>query len=421
MIDHIRPAQYVLDRVRFTHEAKEFTGRGLLTWDPEKGIHIEAFLEQTLPKGILMPPFPLVRLNDTTDARCIRLAGREFGHAVVPNVFPLDLSENLHEGRVSIRPQRIIFFQHVPAIGTGAREHEHWSGSAVILTKKDPEFPDILKTETTLNGQTIHSESRGGLSLDEQNGFSVWGWKTGADSFTLSWALPKSTSSRTVAWQWAEAARRALSILFAQTAWIVRVFASRGTTEITELRPRKTVQALSHFLQPITDFGPPGQRKFNKTAFIQLTRYFANRDQQAEVCWSIFRRLAEASRQETWQSRELLVATTLDAALRTLDNHPFKSGDDSWKILQSFERFCQTYFGTGWEDACKRALEVRKRLRHRNAHPEWITYPEGSLSKPEWCQSIEDLTFLSRFYGYMILALAGFKTLQPKFLPVPFK
>ena len=420
MIDPNRVAQYILDRVRFTHAAKEFTGRGLLTWDPEKGIHIEAFLEQTVPQGNPLSFLaPLVRVEHTS-AGPIRLAIRRFGHAVVPRVFPSDLSESLHEGRLSIRSDRIIFFQQVPALSAAAREHECWTGSAVLLTKTDPEFPDTLKTETTLNGQTIHSESRGGLSLDEQNGFSVWGWKTGDGSFTLSWALPKSSSSRTEAWQWAEAGRRALSILFAQTVWIVRVFASRGTTEITELRPRKTFQSLSHFLQPLEDFGPPDQRNFNKAAFIQLTRFFASRDPRAEVCWSIFSRLSEASRQETWQSRELLAATTLDAALRTLDNHPFKSGHDSWKILQSFERFRQTYFDAGWEDACKKALQVRERLRHRNAHPEWITYPEGSLPKPEWCRSIEDLTFLSRFYGYMILALAGFKTLPPKFPPVRF-
>src|ERR1035441_1644035 len=223
MIDHTRPAQYVLDRVRFTHAAKEFTGRGLLTWDPEKGIHIEASLEQTLPKGILMPPFPLVCLNDTTDARCIRLAGREFGHAVVPNVFPLDLSESLHEGRLSIRPERIIFFQHVPALSTGAREHECWSGLAVFLTKEDPKFPDTLQTETALNGEIIRPESRGALSLDGENGFSVRGWPTGDDSFTLKWDLPKSTFSKKDAWRWAEAARRALSVLFAQTVCIVKV------------------------------------------------------------------------------------------------------------------------------------------------------------------------------------------------------
>lgn len=57
------------------------------------------------------------------------------------------------------------------------------------------------------------------------------------------------------------------------------------------------------------------------------------------------------------------------------------------------------YLRAGWEPACDKALQVRDRLRHRNAHPDWITHAGGSLSKAEWQQSIEDLTFLSRFYG----------------------
>ena len=155
--------------------------------------------------------------------------------------------------------------------------------------------------------------------------------------------------------------------------------------------------------------------------FIHLTRFFAARGPHADVCWSIFCRLAEASCQQTWESRELLTGTTLEATLRTLDNHPFRHGDYSWKIKQSLEAFRQAYLGAGWEPACDKALQVRDRLRHRNAHPDWITHAGGSFSKQEWQQSIEDLTFLSRFYGFVILALSGFKPLQPKFPAVRFR
>ena len=104
MIDHTRAAEYVLERVRFTHETKEYSGRGLLTWDPEKGIHIQAFLDQSLPQANPFAALGLVEVEDATDARPIRLAGRGFGHAIVPNVFSHDLQSYLHEGRLSIRP-----------------------------------------------------------------------------------------------------------------------------------------------------------------------------------------------------------------------------------------------------------------------------------------------------------------------------
>jgi hypothetical protein len=421
MIDHVRPAEYVLDRVGFTHSANEYSGRGLLTWDPEKGIHIQAFLDQSVPQGSPFAPVGVVEVEDTTDARRIRMAGRSFGHAIAPNVFPHDLQGCLHEGRLSIRPERVIFFQRFPALAARREVPEAWSGSAVLVTKRDLEFPDNLKTETTLNGQTVECRNRGGLCFEEGDGFSVWGRKTSEDLFTLSWALPKTASSKMDAWRWAEAARRALSILFAQTLWPIRVAVTRGVTEITELRPRRQVHTLNHFHRPLTDFGPPDQWKFNRTTFVHLTRFFASSNPHAEICWAIFLRLAEASRQETWQSRELLAATTLEAALRTLDNHAFKPGDNSWKIKQSVESFRRTYLDASWGKACQKALQVRDRLRHRNAHPDWITHPGGSFSKPEMRQSVDDLTFLSRFYGYMILALARLKSFQPKFPAVRFK
>jgi hypothetical protein len=304
----------------------------------------------------------------------------------------------------------------------GKREdNQFWGGSADFLTESEPEFPDELKTETTLNGQTIQTRNKGGLCYDEANGLSVWGHRTENGLFRTSWALPKACSTKTEAWGWAEAARRALSILFAQTIWIRCVSVTRGNTEITELRRPEKVQHLDHNQQPITDFGPPDQWKFNRTAFIQLTRFFVSNSPHREICWNIFRRLAEASRQETWESRELLTGTTMEAALRTLDNHPFKPGDHTWKVKQSLDSFRQNYLDSNWEHACIKALEVRERLRHRNAHPDWVTNNGGSFSKPEWRQSIEDLTFLSRFYGYMILALAGFKPLQPRFPKLQFK
>ena len=421
MIDHTRPAEYTIDRIRFTHDGRSFTGRGLLTWDPDKGPHIQAFLDQSAPQENPFASLGVVQVETAADTKAIRLAGRGLGHAIVPNVFPLDLREHLHHGRLSIHPERVIFIHHVPSFASGGEDHKMWSGSAVFITKTEPEFPDRLNTETTLNGQLIASQNRGGLCFEEPEGFSVWGRKTAEGEFTISWALPRATTTKAQASHWAEAARRALSILFSQTVWIAKSSATRGVTEITELRRRKEARTLSHHLCPLTDFGPPDQWQFNRSAFIQLTRFFACEHPHAEICWSIFRRLAEASHHDTWGSRELLAGTTLEAALRTLDNHPFKPGDHTWKIKQSLASFRQNHLDAAWEKACDKALQARNRLRHRNAHPDWITSSGGAFSKPEWCQSIEDLTFLSRFYGYMILALAGFKPLQPRFPVVRFK
>jgi antitoxin ParD1/3/4 len=62
-------------------------------------------------------------------------------------------------------------------------------------------------------------------------------------------------------------------------------------------------------------------------------------------------------------------------------------------------------------------MKAHTYLRDRNAHPDWLFSQGGSLSEAEQVQSLDSMILLSRFYGYMILALAGFKNLDPIFPP----
>jgi antitoxin ParD1/3/4 len=62
-------------------------------------------------------------------------------------------------------------------------------------------------------------------------------------------------------------------------------------------------------------------------------------------------------------------------------------------------------------------MKAHTYLRDRNAHPDWLFSQGGSLSEAEQVQSLDNMLLLSRFYGYMILALAGFKNLEPIFPP----
>ncbi len=65
-------------------------------------------------------------------------------------------------------------------------------------------------------------------------------------------------------------------------------------------------------------------------------------------------------------------------------------------------------------------MKAHTYLRDRNAHPDWLFKQGGALSKEETEKALDNMIFLSRFYGYMILTLAGFKNLEPKF-PQPHK
>ena len=68
-----------------------------------------------------------------------------------------------------------------------------------------------------------------------------------------------------------------------------------------------------------------------------------------------------------------------------------------------------------WENPCKEVLTAYRQLRHRNAHPDWLTTSDGGESEPAMEKSLDAMIRLAWFYGYMILALAKFEDLRPEF------
>ncbi|RJO66331.1 MAG: hypothetical protein C4523_12925 [Myxococcales bacterium] len=126
--------------------------------------------------------------------------------------------------------------------------------------------------------------------------------------------------------------------------------------------------------------------------------------------------MAEVARQRTLAARELLCANVLDAALRTLSCKPYKSNDKSSKVDACMELFRNKFLPrVNWDGRCKEVVKSYHRLRHRNAHPDWLTNEGGGLSDDAREQSLDDMIRLAWFCGYMILAMAGLENLEPKF------
>jgi hypothetical protein len=78
-------------------------------------------------------------------------------------------------------------------------------------------------------------------------------------------------------------------------------------------------------------------------------------------------------------------------------------------------RFREQHLNLSWRLACSRAVTVFERLRHPTAHPDWRFDDHDPALDSERAQSLGEMTFLSRFYGYLILAMAGFQNLEPIF------
>jgi hypothetical protein len=127
--------------------------------------------------------------------------------------------------------------------------------------------------------------------------------------------------------------------------------------------------------------------------------------------------VAEAARQTTRAARELLCANVLDASLRTLYGKPYQvRGGKRTTIETCMQGFRKRYLrGSEWDQPCKRVLRTYHDLRDRNAHPDWLTRTGAAEFRLNPEQSIDHTVRLALFYGYMILALAGFDDLKPEF------
>lgn len=406
MVDYFKPIDHILNEVSFEYLGGQYKGPGILKWRPETGFQLEAFLkrEGELPKKV---EFQGVSIMKSADFQTIRMRLWPSGLAIAPDVplshmlGPFDL---IAHGWLSINLNQVLFFGSTSISKPGS-----WIGSALYRTDGISRLFEPITSKTFLDDYEIRSShSFSGIRVEEEirtiNGI------VGDDKkrLELHWSFSANHYSKGYAWRWAEAASEAIAILYGQTVWMVQRESYRCNRNIIEVRKYGDTHELDYlsFFDPLS---------IEKEHFLKLADFFAQEETHAEICRNIFNQMSAASKQKTRPTQELLISTILEAALRSIDNHPFKEGDHSWKIWNSIESFRQNYLADEWRDSCDRALDARKHLRHRNAHPDWLFSEGGSMSDEEREKSLDDMIFLSKFYGYMILALAGFKELEPKF------
>jgi hypothetical protein len=316
---------------------------------------------------------------------------------------------NIQNKRISISFQRVLFCETISPVG----DESLWTGSALYKTRSDLQLSDRVDTETRINDQPLELKwGTSGISYKDEQKRELIGHFIDDKQLKVYWKLPKDSWSKAQAWEWAIAAQDVLSIWFGETVWLLRREFSRASQKIIEINQTPNSNALG-LLSPFRD------QQFDKQAFVKLTDFFVRDPSKAEVCRKIFWQLVEASNQRSSQAQELLLSTILEASLRTIENRPFKAKKDkSWNVGKGLTNFFNTYLPSAeWANIQSQVMKEHCYLRDRNAHPDWLFSQSGSLSEAEQAKSLDSMLFLSRFYGYMILALAGFNGLEPNFPP----
>lgn len=413
MQEYSQESSWAVDHVRFECLRGSYRGRGRLSWNPGRGFHLDAYLARS---GAVLPStieFGKIRVSTESDLHAIRMNLEEWGCAISPQVSLGDHLELAARGRLDIVFPSILFYRALPH-RTDPDKHY---GSALFEVGKNVMFPDPLVNEVRLAERVIEqNHTRGGIAYNDDS-LEISGHFVSENQVRLHWALNSSGWSRNDAWNYAEGAQAALSFLSGRTVRLLERTTKRGAREFIERRREPELVQLGILSLPPRSARGPYQ--IDKRAFVELARFFTQgrRSTPVVVCRQILAQMAEASQQNTRAGQELLCANILDAALRTLiAGKPYDIKDGKTKIKANMNVFRQKYFSSKeWKRQCDRALDAYNKLRHRHAHPDWLTTTGGGLSDGGLEQSLDHMIFLAWFYGYMILSIAGFKELEPKF------
>jgi len=403
--NYLRQPDRVLNSIRFDYQGGRYNGRGVMTWHPDKGFHIEAPVERVgpLPRRIGIGAGGIVRENDL---HSFRMRERNAsGWILAPEVIMRDRLDLIIQERLSVHVPRIIISTPVSPRRVDGNT---WQGRVLLRLSHNNILPDRVIRQERINDQELgYSWESSGIQFESEAGQRVLGRIVEREYLELSYTLPRESWSHAEAWHWAEAVCYALCICLGQTVALLQRELSWGNKLYKDIRSQRPIQ-------DIRPFAPLGNEPIiERSRFIELSNFLARQGRGAEVCKRIFFQIAEAAGQETWQGTALLLTTILEAALRTLEGHPFQLNDRSFRLRVALENFRERYLSLSWVNTFERAYETYRRLRHRNAHPDWLYEQTGALSDNQREETFNDMVFLSRFYGYMMLALVGNRDLPP--------
>jgi len=414
LFKYSKPQTYIVEHLRFTYQGVNYHGNGVLTWEPEEGFYLVARIH---PKD---KPVQIVeRSVEVYKTAYIRLWLGAGLRAVLP-LRTVRIWEFM-QMTLSQRFSRALFIH-----STEPSSLHSWSGNALFESKDNIILPDPLAVETKIQEKVVEQEYYlGGLYFEGPQGTKViaraQGESKGASLIRAFWNFPLTAKGKHWCWRYADGFRLALSMLSGQ---------------MVQMKYRE-VHRQSRIYQEIVKNPPPfnlgvvfrlfDYAKLNKEMILRLAEFFAREEELVDVARRIFLQVAEASRQHTIAGQALLLSTTLEALLRTIYKRPFQRNKKKSKFaLNHFlKKLRQQYLesspnGSQWRPIISKVQKAYQRLRHRYAHPDWLTSSGGSFSKEGIAQIINDMMILSRFYGLVILRLAQIEVKNPR-LPAPFE
>ena len=410
MFDYFKVQEYFIDHIWFNYDGRKYTGTGILNWNPDDGFRITAHIRTSKPKLPLEKEFRSISFDRSI---CVYMNLKSGLRAIAPQTFPDELG--LIHGRFTANTSRVLFVQKstIP-IKTS------WFGTALFEIRKKLLFPDVVTVERKIgDGEPRRSSSRAGINFADDDGIKVIGHQTEDKFIELNWNLPLQKWSKEESWAFAKGLQNSISLMSGEVLKLKYREVYRANRIIREVVFTDAPTSLG------TIFRPLDYEILDREMIVALTKFFVRGEKKADISLRIFQQMADASRQHTKQGQELLLATILEAALRSIYDIPFEvdkpKGKKKFLLNHFLRRFREDYLipspedNRKWTTVTTKVSKTYRRLRHRNAHPDWLSSVGGAYSKEEMEKATNDVIFLSRFYGFMIMGLANFRVSQPPF------
>ena len=220
MENYFQETKFILELLYFHYEVSRYQGRGVMTWHPDEGFHLEAFLDNTV-KTIEKVDIGKIGITPKSDFCSIRMRPQCYDWAIAPNIRlssqdKLDINQSRY---LSINFGRLVFCESVSPIS----DDSIWTGSALYETKSKLLLSDEVYTETRINDQKLGNKWEvSGICYEDEHNRKLIGSFIDDKHLKLYWKLPKQLWSKSESWQWNIAIQDVLSIRFGETVRLLQ-------------------------------------------------------------------------------------------------------------------------------------------------------------------------------------------------------
>lgn len=403
-------SDFVVNGATFKYQKALFGGKGFLNWDKEKGFKVKLFVkseEYQQPKTQSFGRSKVIKRGDRND---IYLSIGGFKKAIIPSAYLGTHFSILMNGTLTFRTTEMVFIKE------NCQESKRFYGNGLYrLKKKKYILPDAFISEQQIGDQDLRKNvSRTGVSFKNDKG-SLRAWVTDNEYLNLKFYFKKDEYSQAFAINFPCGFRDAISFLLGIEAVRLKSEIYCKSSKVITFNKLQEINSMGVY-QGLNSF-EQFDSKLVWDLSIFFTKGYIDKEQFKEsyVARLMLKQLVEADQQKTFISQELLSATILEAALRTLYDapfsHEFNSKFDVGYHLKN--EFIPDYAdGKKWRKVRKEVFKSFRRVRHRNAHPDWLTEEMDVYSDENITDTIHDLRILIKFYQQMILLMSGKKDIK---------